>query len=113
MNTAAVQATSGQSSITCSPASLSRPRLFVRALLIIMTSAIAPAAVTAQPLTSFRYETQAQKHCPDDAVVWLDFRKEVYYLKRQKKYGKGLMGSFVCRKEAADSGFRHSLLGIR
>jgi hypothetical protein len=27
------------------------------------------------PLTPFRYEARAQRHCPADAVVWLDFRK--------------------------------------
>ncbi|WP_441241821.1 hypothetical protein [Tardiphaga sp. 768_D3_N2_1] len=100
MNTVAVQ-------------TFSRQRLCICAFLIIVTSAVAPTVVTAQPLTSFRYETQAQAHCPDDSVVWLDFRKEVYYLKRQKKYGRGWTGSFVCRKEASDSGFRHSLLGVR
>ena len=39
---------------------------------------------TALPLTVFRYEAQAQRHCPDDTVVWLDFRKEIYYFKHQK-----------------------------
>jgi hypothetical protein len=76
-------------------------------------SVIVSTAATALPLTLFRYEAQAQRHCPDDAVVWLDFRKEVYYLKRQKRYGQGGTGSFVCRKEARAGGFRRSLLGIR
>jgi hypothetical protein len=26
-------------------------------------------------LTPFRYEYQAQRHCPADTVVWLDFKK--------------------------------------
>jgi hypothetical protein len=75
--------------------------------------AIAPSVATALPLTPFRYEAQAQRHCPGDAVVWLDFRKETYYLKRQKRYGHGSTGSFVCREEARAGGFRRSLLGIR
>jgi len=29
----------------------------------------------AQVLTLFRYQDQAQRHCPADAVVWLDFAK--------------------------------------
>ncbi|MEP6840624.1 MAG: hypothetical protein ABJA75_21400 [Bradyrhizobium sp.] len=74
---------------------------------------MAPSSATALPLTPFRYEAQAQRHCPDDDVVWLDFRKEVYYLKRQKRYGQGSTGGFVCGKEARAGGFRHSLLGIR
>jgi hypothetical protein len=76
-------------------------------------SVIAPSVATALPLTPFRYEAQAQRHCPGDPVVWLDFRKETYYLKRQKRYGRGSTGSFVCRKEARAGGFRRSLLGIR
>ena len=66
-----------------------------------------------QILTPFRYEAQAQRHCPDDAVVWLDFRREVYYLKGQKRYGEAMTGSFVCRGEARSSRYRRSLLGRR
>jgi hypothetical protein len=67
----------------------------------------------ANPLTPFRYESQAQKHCPGDAVVWLDFRKGRYYAKGQRRYARGFDGSFVCRSEARDSGYRRSLLGLR
>jgi len=68
---------------------------------------------TAIPLTPFRYEAQAQRHCPDDTVVWLDFRKGIYYLKRQSRYAQGSTGSFVCREEARSGGYRRSLLGLR
>lgn len=64
-------------------------------------------------LTPFRYEAQARRHCPDDTVVWLDFRREKYYSKGQKRFGEGLTGSFVCRDEARGSGYRRSLLGRR
>jgi hypothetical protein len=67
----------------------------------------------AMPLTPFRYETQAQRHCPADTVVWLNFRKRTYYSRGQKRYSRGLDGSFVCRNEARDSGYRRSLFGIR
>ena len=69
--------------------------------------------VAALPLTPFRYEAQAQRHCPHDAVVWLDFKKEIYYFKKQRRYGQGSAGSFVCQGEASSSGFRRSLLGLR
>jgi len=65
------------------------------------------------PLTPFRSEPQAQRHCPGDAVVWLDFRKGIYYAKRQRYYARGASGSFVCRGEARGSGYRRSLLGLR
>jgi hypothetical protein len=85
----------------------------MRVLLLFVTSVIVPSAATALPLTPFRYEAQAQRHCPGDTVVWLDFRKQVYYFKRQGRYGQGSTGSFVCQEEASASGFRRSLLGIR
>ncbi len=71
------------------------------------------AKVSATPLTPFRYEAQAQRHCPHDRVVWLDFRKGVYYRKGQKRYGQGFDGSFVCLSEARDGFYRRSLLGLR
>jgi len=84
----------------------------MRALLFAMAVMVFSSAA-ALPLTPFRYEEQAQRHCPDDVVVWLDFNKEIYYLKRQKRYGRGFNGSFVCRSEARAGGFRRALLGIR
>jgi hypothetical protein len=65
------------------------------------------------PLTPFRYEVQAQAHCPADTVVWLNFRKRTYYSKGQQRYARGLDGSFVCRSEARASGYRRSLFGVR
>jgi hypothetical protein len=69
--------------------------------------------VSALPLALFRYEAQAEVHCPHDVVVWLDFRRRAYYTSRQKRYALGATGSFVCRNEARSSGYRRSLLGIR
>jgi hypothetical protein len=84
---------------------------------VFVLTAVAVTCCTEQarasPLTPFRYEAQAQRHCPADKVVWLDFRAGLYYLKRQKRYGWGFNGSFVCQKEARDSGYRRSLFGLR
>jgi hypothetical protein len=71
-------------------------------------------AVSALPLTPFRYEAQAQRHCPGDKVVWLDFSKSIYYAKGQRRYGQGFHGSFVCLGEVrGSSSYRRSLLGLR
>ena len=84
---------------------------------ICLLSALIVAAgasdAVATPLSPFRYEAQAQRHCPDDTVVWLDFRKRTYYSKRQNRYARGSTGSFVCREEARSNGYRRSLLGLR
>src|SRR5262245_14738374 len=70
-------------------------------------------AAGAIPLTPFRSQAQAQRYCPADTVVWLDFAKGIYYAKGQRFYGRGFNGSFVCREEARSSGYRRSLLGLR
>src|ERR1700730_16461159 len=87
------------------------PRMGALLLLGMSSLAVSPAA--AVPLTPFRYEAQAQRHCPGDTVVWLDFRKGVYYSKGQRYYARGFNGSFVCRNEARGSGYRRSPLGLR
>jgi hypothetical protein len=74
---------------------------------------VPPQRAVARVLTPFRYEFQAQRHCPKDTIVWLDFGRERYYLKNQKRYGSGHTASFACRNEARDSGYRRSLLGLR
>ena len=74
---------------------------------------IAASGALAVPLTPFRYQEQAQRHCPTDKVVWLDFRTRRYYSSGQQRYARGLDGSFVCREEARSSGYRRSLLGLR
>ena len=83
------------------------------ALLSVIILGVGVTEALATPLTPFRYEAQAQRHCPGDKVVWLDFRKGVYYRKGQKLYGQGFDGSFVCLSEARDSLYRSSPLGLR
>jgi hypothetical protein len=78
---------------------------------LIVAGGMTDAAAT--PLRPFRYEAQAQRYCPADTVVWLDFRKGIYYLKKHRRYAQGSTGSFVCREEARSSGYRRSLLGLR
>ena len=78
---------------------------------LVVAGCVTQAGAT--PLSPFRYEAQAQRHCPDDTVVWLDLPRGVYYSKAQKRYARGLTGGFVCRGEARDNGYRRSLLGLR
>lgn len=78
-----------------------------------MIVASCASSAMAQSLTPFRYESQAQRHCPEDTIVWLDFGNGRYYLKGQKRYASGYTGSFVCRDEARNSGYRRSPLGLR
>ena len=79
----------------------------------IMVCGVGMTTLAALPLTPFRYEDQAQRYCPGDKVVWLDFRKGVYYAKGQKRYAQGFDGSFVCLNEARSGGYRRSVMGLR
>ena len=86
---------------------LAASTMFLAALMV------AGGAAHGQSLTPFLLESQAQRFCPGDVVVWLDFAKGIYYARSQKFYGRGFNGSFVCRAEARSSGYRRSLLGLR
>ena len=60
-------------------------------------------------LMAFRTEPQAQQHCPDDTIVWLDPLTGNYYLKGSGSYGRNA-GRYACRSEA-DSAGMHQLPG--
>jgi hypothetical protein len=45
---------------------------------------LAATDASARGLSLFRYQDQAQQHCPADTVVWLDFKKRNYYFSGQK-----------------------------
>ena len=87
----------------------------LRAAGVMAASIVAYGADSAfaNPLTPFRYESQAHRHCRADVVVWLDLGKGIYYSKPQRRYGRGFTGSFVCREQARSNGYRRSLLGLR
>jgi hypothetical protein len=80
---------------------------------LILIAALTTTEAGAQSLALFRYEDQAQRHCPADTVVWLDFKKHKYYVRGQRLYASGFHGSFVCLREARRNLYRRSLLGLR
>ena len=81
---------------------------FFTALVAAVQSSNAPAQ-----LGLFQTEVQAQQHCPNDTVVWLDPRKRVFYVAGQRLYARGRTGTFACQKEARRNGSRRSLFGLR
>ena len=81
--------------------------------LVTALAAASHANGASAQLSLFRTETQAQQHCPNDGVVWIDTRKRTYYTAGQRLYAQGSTGIFTCRKEAARSGYRRSVLGRR
>lgn len=85
---------------------------FAAALLAASVVSFSPSGASAK-MTIYQNEALAQLQCPQDEVVWLDFSKRRYYVRGQRLYDRGRTGVFVCRKEARDSGYRRSKLGLR
>jgi hypothetical protein len=81
-------------------------------LVAVFAAAGYPSHASAQ-LSLFQTEIQAQQHCPNDAVVWLDLQKRIYYIKGQRLYAQGRTGTFVCQAEARTGKYRRSLFGRR
>ncbi len=54
----------------------------------------------------FAAETEAQKHCPADVVVWVNTPTGIYHLKGMRWYGNTNHGAYVCQKEGDQAGYR-------
>jgi hypothetical protein len=63
-----------------------------------------PVASGNAGLAQFATEALAQTHCPNDKVVWLNLRNNVYFEKDSLYWGKTKRGAYVCRKEADAAG---------
>jgi hypothetical protein len=76
---------------------------------IIFLSAILALTVTepaaAARVHRFKTEAAAQKHCPNDEIVWGSSRG-TYYPKESHLYGKSKGGAYVCAREAYAAGWR-------
>jgi hypothetical protein len=59
-----------------------------------------------EPAHQYQSERDAQQHCPNDTVVWLNTRTGVYHFKGQRWYGNTREGCYECRKEADREGDR-------
>lgn len=80
---------------------------------LVTAMVAASSSEAAAQLGLFQTEMQAQLHCPDDTVVWLDFPKRIYYVQGQRLYAQGRTSTFVCQKEARSNGYRRSVFGRR
>jgi hypothetical protein len=54
----------------------------------------------------FTVETEAQKYCPSDVVVWVNTPTGIYHLKGMRWYGNTNRGAYVCQKEGDQAGYR-------
>ena len=54
----------------------------------------------------FQTELEAQRHCPQDTVVWVNTKTGVYHFRGQRWYANTTEGAFECRAEANAEGSR-------
>lgn len=73
----------------------------IRATLICFLFA-SPAFAQAE----FQDQQTAQAHCPNDTVVWLNTRTDVYHFQGERWYDNTEEGAFVCEKDADANGDR-------
>jgi hypothetical protein len=64
-----------------------------------------------QSIQLFPTETEAQKHCPADIVVWVNTPTGIYHFKGMRWYGNTKNGAYICRKEGDGAGYRATLNG--
>ena len=67
---------------------------------------LAVGGALAQGMQTFTDEQAAQRHCPTDAVVWLNTSSANYHFKGDPWYGRTQRGSYVCKAEADKDGMR-------
>jgi hypothetical protein len=67
---------------------------------------LAVGAALGQGMQTFASEQAAQRHCPADAVVWLNTSSANYHVKGDPWYGHTQRGTYVCKPEADKNGTR-------
>ena len=77
-------------------------------LLVLPALAYAGVAAANPSLHEYKTSSGAQRHCPNDTVVWLNTDTNVYHAKSDRYYHKTKNGAFVCEKEAIKAGARPS-----
>ena len=92
---------------------LVKPLKAVLAVAFVAALTISFAPDASAQMGIFNNEAFAQMHCPNDEVVWLDFKKRRYYTRGQRQYERGRSAVYACKKEARASGYKRSRLGLR
>ena len=79
----------------------------LRTLLLPLVLIFLLGAVTVgAELSTFTSEREAQQHCPQETVVWLNLPTGIYHFRGERWYGRTKRGAFVCRREANLAGYQ-------
>jgi hypothetical protein len=85
--------------------------LFVSPALATTHHTYKTAATSTGQLAQFNSESAAQKHCPNDTVVWLNTNSGIYHEQGMRWYGRSREGAYVCKAEADSAGDRDTRNG--
>ena len=81
--------------------------LILAALTVLVLAAGGAAGAEPLPQTQrFQFELWAQNHCPDDIVVWVNARSQIYNSSEERWYGRTVDGAFACKLDAEKAGYR-------
>jgi hypothetical protein len=87
-------------------------RALLRWLLIgILVLSPSASVALSQRIQLFPTETEAQKHCPADVVVWVNTPTGIYHFKGMRWYGNTKNGAYIRQKEGDGAGYRATLNG--
>jgi len=74
----------------------------IAALMVLL----AGGAALGQGMQTFKTEKAAQRHCPADAVVWVNISSANYHFKGDPWYGRTQRGTYACKVEADRDGLK-------
>jgi len=69
------------------------------------------SANSASSQTTFENPSDAQEHCPNDSVVWVNTRTGIYHMPGQRWYGNTEYGDYMCQPDADSAGDRETRNG--
>jgi hypothetical protein len=78
----------------------------IYAVLLLSLYLLPLSAAFAYSGPQFQGEREAQQHCPQDTVVWVNTKTGVYHFKGQRWYGNTKEGVYECRTDANGEGDR-------
>ena len=79
----------------------------MRMLLAALFLSLPLAAFSAAPKVAvYTDEAQAQIRCPQDAIVWFNPRKKVWYTRKSRHFANDGVGGFTCRGDVVKAGYK-------
>ncbi len=91
---------------------LSAAALLPSAVAVYQFSLVAPVARADNlppKIPTFEFEGEAQRHCPNDLVVWATPSMGIYNSSAERWYGRTSTGAYGCLRDAEHAGYRANM----